>query len=72
MKLCRVLWCILALSFMEHIYALDMQLVGLVNEYKKNGIGAIESKLESYLSDKEYWAEYLRSEERRVGKECGG
>ncbi len=49
---------------MEHIYALDMQLVGLVNEYKKNGIGAIESKLESYLSDKEYWAESQRKRHR--------
>ncbi len=67
MKLCRVLWCILALSFMEHIYALDMQLVGLVNEYKKNGIGAIESKLESYLSDKEYWAEYLKENATEYG-----
>lgn len=41
--------------------ALDSQLVSLVNEYKKNGINAIEAKLESYLSDKDYWQEILKN-----------
>lgn len=49
------------------VYALDPQLVALVNEYKKNGIGSIESKLEGYLTSKEYWAEYLKGNATEYG-----
>lgn len=54
-------------GFMGHLYAFDVQLMNLVSEYKKNGIGAIETKLEGYLLDKEYWIEYLKDNATEYG-----
>lgn len=58
---CVIIGCV------GHLYALDIQMVNLVNEYKKNGIDAVESMLEKYLSSKEYWAEYLKGNVTEYG-----
>ena len=58
---CVIIGCV------GHLYALDIQMVNLVNEYKKNGIDAVESILEKYLSSKEYWAEYLKGNVTEYG-----
>ena len=62
----RKLVCICALLFGQ-AYALDAQFVELVNEYKKNGIGAIEKRLEGYLLDRAYWSEYLKDNANEYG-----
>lgn len=61
------LLCLMVIVVMGNLYAIDAQLVSLVNEYKKNGIGAIESKLEAYLLSKEYWIEYLKTSATEYG-----
>lgn len=58
--------CMAIMGF-SSLYALDAQLMNLVSEYKKNGINAIESKLEGYLTNKEYWAEYLKENATEYG-----
>lgn len=62
----RVL-CMCGFALVSCMSALDMQLVNLVNEYKKNGIDSIESKLEEYLENKEYWAEYIKENATEYG-----
>lgn len=66
-RLKKYLIYVVITGFMGHLYAFDVQLMNLVSEYKKNGIGAIETKLEGYLLDKEYWIEYLKDNATEYG-----
>ena len=59
--------CCATIFSLGNLYGLDAQLVGLVNEYKQNGISAVEAKLEGYLLNKEYWAEYLKNTATEYG-----
>lgn len=43
------------LGLFVYTFGIDAQMVELIDEYKKNGIDSIESKLQNYLTDKEYW-----------------
>lgn len=49
------------------LYAIDETMISLMNEYKKNGISAVEAKLESYLVSTDYWSQYLQDHSTEYG-----
>lgn len=59
--------CCVVFLCLDGVYAIDLQMVDLVNEYKKNGIIAVEAKLEDYLLSKEYWIQYLKENSTEYG-----
>lgn len=49
------------------VYGLDASMANLVNIYKKQGIKAVEARLESMLLDKAYWEQYLKDNATEYG-----
>lgn len=62
-----VKWLLCVAVGFSSVFGIDAQMLKLVNEYKKNGIGAVEGILEEYLLNKEYWAEYLKDNSTEYG-----
>ncbi|TLD97529.1 peptidase [Helicobacter jaachi] len=60
-------WLLCVVWSVSGLYALDAQVVELVNEYRKHGIKSIESTFDKYLTSSAYWADYLKENATEYG-----